>query len=163
AALTALLQPSGNLHVGDPLPVIAAAGRDISGLVLNIPKPAEILAGRDITALTVQGKNLAVSDLTLIEAGRDLQNPLPGSLLSVGGPGEFAVLAGRAIDLGFSAGIQTTGTLLNPNLPVTGGASLTVMAGLGSKGADYAAFLDKIVEMSADDRARLVSFVATQS
>jgi filamentous hemagglutinin len=156
------LLDQGDIHSSDPNPAVVVAGQDISALVLNVPKPAEIIAGRDITDLSLRTQNLNSSDLTLISAGRDYTDDNSSPLVSVGGPGRLALLAGRNVDLGVSGGIVTTGNLNNANLPTANGADLTVMAGLGQS-PDLAGFLQKIVVPSASDQALLVSSVESLS
>ncbi|MDB6011885.1 MAG: hemagglutinin-related protein [Gammaproteobacteria bacterium] len=151
---------SGDIHVVDPAPAVIAAGRDISGLDLSVPKATDIIAGRDIVDLTFTGQNLNPNDVTLISAGRDYRDSSgnAGPEVLVGGPGSVDLLAGRNIDLGLSAGVLTTGNLDNANLPTSQGANLTLMAGLGT-GPDYAAFLSDVVAPDAGNQAELVSFV----
>jgi hypothetical protein len=81
--------------------------------------------------------------------------------VSVGGPGELDVLAGRNVSLGFSQiGIVTTGNLLNANLPTAQGADLTIATGLGSS-PDIAGFLTKIIAPSRAYQTTLISYVET--
>ena len=76
----------------------------------------------------------------------------------MGGPGKLDLLAGRDVNLGLSAGIDTTGNLFNPNLPTATGADVTVMAGLG-QGADYGTFLQKIVAPDPYNQGQLIAYV----
>jgi hypothetical protein len=152
-------------HAGDPQPVLFTAGRDIDKLVTALPKPSRIEAGRDIVNLTFTGQNLQPGDLTLLSAGRDFIDPIgengaPQVLL--GGPGRLDVLAGRNVNLGLSSGIETLGNLSNPNLNISSGADLSVLAGLGQN-PDYAAFLQKIIEPSPDYQQMLVNYVEAQT
>jgi hypothetical protein len=68
--------------------------------------------------------------------------------IEIGGPGNLLIESGRNVDLGSSAGIQTFGNLLNPNLPKNEGASITIETGLGStlNAFDYAAFAAQYVD-----------------
>lgn len=153
----------GDIHASDPTAAAVVAGRDITG-ALAVPKQTDIIAGRDMVNLSFQGQNLNSSDLTLISAGRDYVDlgTSNTSLVQVGGPGRALLLAGRNVDLGTSLGIDTTGNLLNSNLPTSRGADLTVMAGLGQT-PDYTDFLTKVVEPSTVDQAALIDYVEQAS
>jgi hypothetical protein len=94
-------------------------------------------------------------------AGRDFlfTASAPNASASVGGPGQFDVLAGRNVSLGFSiSGITTTGNLLNANLPTAQGADLTIATGLGST-PDFSGFLSKIIAPSTTYQTALISYV----
>jgi filamentous hemagglutinin family protein len=160
---------NADLHANDSRPASIVAGRDIDSLNIVIPKAADVVAGRDIINLQYVGQNLSGTDLTLISAGRDfvdapqlatsgLVNTNVASVVSLGGPGQLDILAGRNIDLGFGVGVTTDGSLRNPNLPTANGAGITMLAGLG-QGADYAGFLTKIIEPSSSYQQQLVSYV----
>jgi hypothetical protein len=160
---------SGDLHVDDATPASIVAGRDIVSMVVSIPKSAQMIAGRDIVNLQYNGQNLNSNDLTLISAGRDfIQTPTytntgvintnVSGIVSLGGPGQLDMLAGRNLDLGFSLGVVTDGNLRNPNLPTSTGASITMIAGLGQK-MDDTGFLQKVIEPSSTYQQQLVSYV----
>jgi filamentous hemagglutinin len=148
-------------HRLDASPAIVAAGRDITNLILSVPKAADIIAGRDIQDLTFSGQNLNPTDVTLISAGRDYRDTLDqlgiGPLVSVGGPGQLDLLANRDVNLGFSSGVRTTGNLLNPNLGAAG-ADVTIMAGLGQS-PDYSALLSDLVAKNPAYETQLISYV----
>jgi filamentous hemagglutinin len=151
----------GDIHVGDSMPALVTAGGSIENLALSLPKAARIVAGKDITDLTYFGENLDVNDQTVIIAARDItySNTYNRSAISVGGPGQLDVLAGRDFSLGFaSGGVVTTGNLLNPNLPSAQGSDLTIATGLGST-PDFADFLAKIIAPSHAYQAELVNYV----
>jgi filamentous hemagglutinin len=160
---------NGDLHQGDSTPASIVAGRDINSLTLSIPKAADIVAGRDIVNLIYAGQNLNPNDVTLICAGRDFIDPVPidqttglvtnsPATVNVGGVGQLDVLAGRNINLGVSGGVTTSGNLLNGNLPGGGGASITMLAGLGQQ-PDDSGFLSSIIETSATYQQELVQYV----
>jgi filamentous hemagglutinin family protein len=151
----------GNIHTGDPNPAIVVAGGDINDLALSIPKAAQVIAGQDIVDLTYTGQNLSASDQTLIMAARDITytSGYGANAISVGGPGELDLLAGRNVTFGFSQGVVTTGNLLNANLPSAQGADLTIATGLGTT-PDIAGFLTAIVEPSPTYVSQLESYVA---
>jgi filamentous hemagglutinin family protein len=151
---------NGNIHVADSAPALLTAGGSISNLKLSIPKAAQVVAGQDITDLTYQGQNLSPTDQTLLMAGRDFVfTPTGSASASVGGPGQFDVLAGRNVSLGLSFdGITTTGNLQNANLPTAQGADLTIATGLGTT-PDFAGFLTKIIAPSTTYQNALISYV----
>jgi filamentous hemagglutinin len=151
---------NGNIHIADTAPALITAGGDISQLTLSIPKAAQVVAGQDITDLRYQGENLNPTDQTLLMAGRDFVFTSAGTAsASVGGPGQFDVLAGRNVSLGVSlGGITTTGNLQNANLPTAQGADLTIATGLGTT-PDSAGFLTKIIAPSTTYQAALIGYV----
>jgi filamentous hemagglutinin len=159
-------QFGGDLHGSDTSPALVTASGSIEELTLSIPKAAQVVAGQDIVDLTYTGQNLNASDQTVIAAGRDVtyseglngMAAYGGSGISVGGPGTLDILAGRNVSLGFSQGVQTTGNLLNANLPTAQGAGLTIATGLGNK-PDFADFLTKIIVPSTAYQAQLISYV----
>jgi hypothetical protein len=135
----------------DPIRIVALTG-DIAGEhptdALVAPKAVILEAGRDIVDAGVRTQNLVASDVTRIEAGRDVrfstESDPSGNLevndsgFVVGGPGRVELIAGRSIDLGNSTGVLTRGNFNNPYLP-EGGASLYVQATTAT--TDYAALL----------------------
>jgi len=150
----------GAVHVGDPLPAVVTAGRDIVDVNLSIPKAAQIVAGRDIINLAYAGQNTAASDDTLIAAGRDLvYSGSNAAGIQLGGPGSLDVLTGRNLNLGFGQGIVTVGDLVNANLPTSMGANVNLRVGYGTQGADLAGFLAKIIAPSAVYQTQLVDYV----
>jgi hypothetical protein len=151
-------------HSADSQPALITAGRDINDLELSVPKPARILAGQDISNLTYFGQNLSTSSLTLVSAGRDFVDGLnqTGATVEVGGPGQVDILAGRNVDLGFSAGLTTIGNLDNPNLNTSVGSSLTVLAGLGQS-PDFTDFLKNVIAPSTTYQQELVNYVQAQT
>ncbi|MEQ1801397.1 MAG: filamentous hemagglutinin family protein [Gammaproteobacteria bacterium] len=148
--LAAVSLPSdAAIHTGDDLPalLIAAAG-DILGGAWQFAKHFRAIAGGDIRDLSISGQNTSAAQISLIQAGRDIDlnardNPRnsSGNRIELGGPGRLQVLAGRNVSLGFSRGITTIGNTANPQLPA-GGAALDVWTGLGGE-PDYAAFNTK--------------------
>ena len=142
------------VHTGDTEPVrIYAVGGDVSGAAnkfnLKLPKQALIRAGRDIANLGVSTQHVANSNVSVLQAGRDLrfdsqEGRSPTALIWVNGPGRLEVTAGRHIDLGTSAGISSRGNIDNPALPA-GGADIHVAAGVGANGIDYAGAIDRLV------------------
>jgi filamentous hemagglutinin family protein len=154
-------------HVGDPLPVRIAAGRDISSLFLGSPKQVLITAGRDVSDLTLSVEHTGGSDTSLVAAGRDFGYSQVGiGGINVFGPGTFELIAGRNVDFGFASGVSSWGNLKNPALPATSGADLIVMAGAGAASDGEAIapataqdFINKIVAPSADYQKQLTTQV----
>jgi hypothetical protein len=141
--LSAVALPLQPLHQSDTQPIsLVANGGNIDPGSLTFPKAANVIASGNITDLNFSGKNLNPSDVTLIEAGGDINystptQPITNALLlnslgiDVGGPGHLEVLAGGSINLGDANGIVTTGSLADSRLP-TAGATMVVGAGLGA-------------------------------
>ena len=148
-----LLKGRSSIHANDGNPVIISAGGNVSGL-MTLPKAAQIEAGQDVLNLGLTVQNLKSADTTSIVAGRDIAyvapanstSSLPG--ISVAGPGQIVLQAGRNVDLGQSDGVVTTGNLSNPLLPEQG-ASVTVLAGVGQGGSATQAFIDKYIDPNA--------------
>lgn len=173
------------LHRNDaePVRIYAQTGSIIGGNTQRfavLPKRAILSAGVDIVNVSLAGQNLRDTDVTRLQAGRDVifqvkRNALDGKIiLSTGfedlimsGPGRVEVIAGRDVDLGGSSGIVTKGNLYNPFLPEQG-ASVLVYAG-ASAPADYAAFTARYIEPRGaatggrDYVPELVSYMRGQS
>jgi filamentous hemagglutinin family protein len=67
------LHDSSILHRADPEPVRLFAGSgDITGLTLFSPKAAEVLAANDLTDVSLYIQNVAVTDISVVSAGRDI-------------------------------------------------------------------------------------------
>ncbi len=142
------------LHADDPEPVrlIADAGNVQSNGLLEFPKFVDISAGNDVQRLQLSAQNVRDSDVSSIQAGRDIRFTsavaIRNEKIEVGGPGQLDVAAGRNIDLGASSGITTIGNLKNPLLADTG-AGVSVVA--GTKGLPgYQSFLDKYFVQTDD-------------
>ncbi len=144
---------SAPVHINDAEPArIYAAGGDISGEVnspsLIVPKAVRVMAGRDITNLTVEGQNLRDSDVSLLQAGRDIQFSTQtfrsqNAKVLIGGPGLVDIVAGHNLDLGSSEGIVTRGGLDNPALTSTG-AAINIAVG-APKGVDYQGAMNRLI------------------
>jgi len=140
------------LHFDDDTSIVIMAGRDIANMFLNVPKKAEISADRDIQKIYYQGQNIHEGDISLINAGRDLIQPLVDlnvpqyiATINQAGRGLLMVRAGGEIDLGNSNGIQSTGSdigngyinasLFNESVPDIfnhyKGAEIAVISGYG--------------------------------
>ena len=129
-------------------------------------KPIQISAALDISNLDLIAQNLGLGDVTSITAGRDLIYPLSrqstGGLaqdtngITVDGPGQLNVAAGRNVDLGTSSGIVSRANLVNTSLPATG-ASISVDA--GTLDPQFAAFINQYVEGADTFDAQLIAYV----
>ena len=147
------------LHYGDLNPITIAAGGSIIGdntaspifSLLTLPKSADIQAGLDIKNLSLTIQNVQSSDSTSLIAGRDIvftPNITTPSASTVGitlsGPGQLILQAGRNVDLGQSSGLQTNGNLSNLYLS-SQGASITVLSGVGQGDTDTQTFINKYI------------------
>jgi len=151
----------GVIHSGDLVPAVLVAGQDITELGLSVPKAAQITAGRDLVDFVLEGQNINPNDLTLVSAGRDIvyqDTCANGCGIEVGGPGRLDLVAGRNVNLAFSSGITTNGNLLNPNLPTSTGADLTVLAGAAA-GPNYSTVITQLISPT-DTAADLKSLAA---
>lgn len=160
------------IHSHDAHPVYIAAGRDLLGLRLSLPKAAEIKAGRDIVDLSLQGQQDGVATTTLIQAGRDvlMTDKADTREIAVGGKGSLQVMAGRDVNLGFSKGMFTTGNLRNGNLPANKGANVIAIAGLtrplgisANSSANAQDFITTIIGTNDILRKKLVDFMVSKT
>jgi filamentous hemagglutinin family protein len=137
-------QPDGVPDLA-PLRIVAASGDvQMRGVLadgqLYSAKPVRVLAGRDLIDVAVQTQHLRDSDLSLLQAGRDVRYTATRDALGrienntrgivVEGPGALQIVAGRDIDFQASQGVLTRGNLDNRFLPA-GGASVSLLAGVG--------------------------------
>lgn len=139
--------------------LVMDAKNGVQSGVLVTNKKTRIRAGRDIVNLRFVGQNLYASDVTLIQAGRDLVWDLGtlNALVEIGGPGTLLVSAGRNIKISASykdtaSGIFSVGNNYNPYLPRGEGADIVVEFGVAD-GVDLEAFLAAYVapDRSVDD------------
>jgi filamentous hemagglutinin len=145
----------------DPVIIVAQNGNidstnPIDSIVLS--KSTKLVAGQDINKLRLVLQNNNSSDVSLIKAGNDVKT----AKVSLAGPGELLVQAGRNVDLVDPnvTTITTTGnagnndiTLQDPSrgllaransaLPKEG-ASITLQAGLGG-GANVQGYIDRYI------------------
>ncbi|MFM8443413.1 MAG: filamentous hemagglutinin family protein, partial [Methylococcus sp.] len=142
------------VHQGDPGRALLYAGADFKAndpLLFTLPKPVDVQAGLNLSdvSFNIQHSDYAVSS---IQAGRDIVYKSPrnefggllniNSQISLSGPGQLWISAGRDVDLGTSLGIMTLGNTANPAL-AREGASVTILAGLASEGAKFGEFAKK--------------------
>ncbi|WP_225769176.1 filamentous haemagglutinin family protein [Inquilinus sp. Marseille-Q2685] len=155
-------------HIGDrdPVRIYAAegdvrteptfAGGSPGTASITLPKSLEMRAGGDIRDLALALTNTNVDDVTLIQAGGDIDFASPngggletgstGAGITLGGPGSLVVSAGGSIYLGTGRGIVTDGNLRSQALPDRG-ADITVLAGLGgNQQPDRAGFLTRYLD-----------------
>ncbi|WP_347989120.1 filamentous haemagglutinin family protein [Methylomonas sp. AM2-LC] len=126
---------------------------------INLPTSANIIAGGNINDFTVALQNQSANDVSLIQASNSInfdtsydnngfqtqKSPSPG--ITIAGPGELQVLAGKNINLGNSQGIDSIGNIYNPALSAAG-ATIDVFAGVSGQ-IDYAGFIKAYENQSA--------------
>lgn len=158
---TAALVVRGGLDRSGTPPVRLAAGGSIdlsqgsraAQVVLVFPKAAEISAGGDILNLSYIGQNNSARDVTSIVAGGSFVEGLgaASNRITLGGPGELAIRAGRQLDLGDSQGVETVGNLYAPALP-SNGAAITLAAGQAGT-LDVATFVSRYLTAGSSTRS----------
>lgn len=123
---------------------------DKAVVALDSSKAVEVRAGGDVGDFNLRIQHANATDRSVVQAGQDIfftpganRTELAG--IRVGGLGQLEVAAGRNVNLGTSGGILSRGDLDNNNLPA-GGASIHVMAGVGTNGLDAAATLQRLAE-----------------
>ncbi len=146
----------------DPVVIVAQNGsvdRNTANDFIVLAKATKLVAGQDINKLKVLIQNNNTTDISLIKAGNDVKT----ANVSVAGPGELLVQAGRNIDLvdPFVTTITTTGNSGNNDIALQdlsrggalaranpalskNGASITMQAGLG-KGANVQGYIDRYI------------------
>ena len=157
--------PQAALHANDTALVDIHAEGTVRNGSLRLAKPARLSAGLDWIDMSLFGLNLTGGDTTAVTVSRDLVQSLSSSQITVAGPGQLAVTAGRDIDLGASRGITTTGNVSAPTLP-PGGASVRLVA--AAEGTlDLASFAQTYLDSGSaganpragSHRAQLLAFV----
>ncbi|GGF18423.1 hypothetical protein GCM10011611_25420 [Aliidongia dinghuensis] len=152
-------QPSNIVQPDDPRTDHVYALGSLDYVTLATAKRAEVRAGLDILSPVFEIQNNHSTDVSLVQAGRDIVSCGPltssgaclGFNIRVAGPGALEVEAGRDITIEAlvlsgslvpteSEGISSIGNLDNALLPATG-ASISVGVGLGKKGPDIADFI----------------------
>ena len=158
----------------DPNPVRIAAdtGSIIfspTGLsILSLPKSFDISAGQDIDQLGLRAQNVSATDVSSIVAGRDItyalvrsntgqvvQNPRD---ITIAGPGDVELIAGRNINLETSQGITTDGNVTNPALP-RAGATVTLAAGEQGGAPDFNGFITKYLADESTYTPLLIAYM----
>lgn len=122
-----------------PVRIVAEQGDVSYEALIGLTQGLRMMAGRDIVAeskdtiINVQHQDR--TEVSLIQAGRDLKFATgPAGVgsggITLGGPGELIVVAGRNIDLANSYGLETVGNLRNSSLKNKGSANITVLTGV---------------------------------
>jgi filamentous hemagglutinin family protein len=157
--------PTGDLHGDGQAPSMILAGTDIIGLTMgqvttlgssnsgattfdySAAMPFDVAAGQDIVASGTPAApsvflNLSPDDVTSVTAGRDILE----SSFDIAGPGTLLVQAGRNVYQADQGVLESVGPLfdISPDNR-DGGAGITVIAGTGAAGPDYAAFANLYV------------------
>ena len=163
------------LHVNNSEPVrIVAINGDVGFApttgrsTFYSAKPVRARAGRDIIDFSIEVQNTSSDSATVLTAGRDIifQSRRDGegrllrndSEITVNGPGLVQLRAGRDIDLQTSAGVTTTGDVTNGFLP-DGGATISLIAGLGDLEPQFEAFVERYVANSDAYDGELIDYV----
>ena len=130
-------------------PVWMIAGRDIvasgtdTGTSTDVPTTNGLNFGASGASVTSTG-NLFLHrdalDVSRVSAGRDILY----SSFQVAGPGALEVSAGRNVLMADRASITSLGAVMPGDRRL--GASIAVQAGVGSKGPDYAGFLERYLD-----------------
>ena len=156
----------------NPVTLVAASGDITVPNLLGTSgvwsgKSVMISAGQDVVDLNLAAQNLTPGDVTSVSAGRDVIYPQTrsggGTIdadandIELAGPGQLQVTAGRNVNLGTSNGITTVGNAQNTALP-SGGAGVSVEAGIGYAAPTYAAFIQQYLTGSSQFDPQLVAY-----
>lgn len=93
-------------------------------------RPVRLVAGGDVLLGPLQIQHSTATELSLLQAGRDVRVGSVVGGVRLAGPGDLLVSAGRDIDLGRGTGIVSVGNLDNTRLLPSGGANITMLAGV---------------------------------
>jgi hypothetical protein len=100
---------SGLLHLEDTVPAILDVSGTVTGILLQVPKPALVNVGGEMVDSGCRAQNLRPEDVTSVSVSGGIRmafSRLPE--LSVSGPGKFKITA-ASMDLGLSGGIRSLG------------------------------------------------------
>ncbi len=160
-------------HVNDQQQSLIIANRDIQGInqfFIQSPEQTNVVAGRDIKNVSFTLQNNRESDISLIEAGRDIiypnvrdasGNPTENiNRIEIFGPGRLDVIAGRDVNLGGSEGITSLGNIYSRGLSDKG-ADITVMTGI-SQQPDYSGFIEKYLVDDVGFNDELIKFITSE-
>jgi hypothetical protein len=151
--------PASNLHAGDTDPIrlyavtgdiidaslgaVAANTRGgITVITYIAAKAADVRAARDIvnfgsSSSTAVIMNNNADDVSVISAGRDVID----AVVDIAGPGNLIVSAGRNLYQSNTGNILSVGPIFDVTAQNSNsGAGITLLAGVGAAGPDYAAF-----------------------
>ncbi|VFR25120.1 Filamentous haemagglutinin family outer membrane protein associated with VreARI signalling system [plant metagenome] len=102
--------------------------------------PVSVRAGRDILAFKGGALHNNTTDVSLIQAGRDILH----ADFTVAGPGTVVLQAARQFRQDDVASVRSLGGLVRGD--TRPGASIAVLAGVGAAGPDYAGFLARYLD-----------------
>ncbi len=120
----------------DPNPIYGASRTVFT--YSDVAAPVHVRAGRDILLSDIGGLNNTATDISIVEAGRDIVH----TPIRIAGPGDLEVSAGRQIRQEDKASITTTGGLVQGD--TRPGASISVTA--GNEQLDFAALRDRYLD-----------------
>lgn len=115
----------------DPVRLIAETG-DVT-VRAEVGDAVRIIAGQDVNLQGLLDQQQDGNELTLVQAGRDLN--VIGTT-RVRGPGDALFVAGRDVNVTAADGVETNGNRENGALP-EGSATLTVLAGVQPGASDF--------------------------
>ncbi|MFT3858872.1 MAG: filamentous hemagglutinin family protein [Aquabacterium sp.] len=163
--------PGSTLHADDRTPVRLWAQGDLAmdQARIEVPKPLELEAEGDIVSPQLVLQHLRDTDRSLVRAGGDIEGRIyPAqkredryddgtTMITVQGPGELRVEAGKSLNLNTSGGINALGNAVNEALPDQS-ARISILAG-GKRAVDLAAFRQLYLAQDAAAQAELIAHV----
>lgn len=130
------LQKSFELGSREPVRLLS----ETASVSLNqalVSNPVRVVAAKDITAGSVVLQHQSDQELSLIQAGRDVNLITSDAGLKTHGPGDVVVAAGRHLNVLAVPGVTALGNRENDLLP-EGSANLTLLAGVDlASGQNY--------------------------
>jgi filamentous hemagglutinin family protein len=151
----------------DPVRLVSQDGNiELAGSSGFVARPLRLVAGEDISIdlameLQHQQQDGRASELTLLQAGRDVFFSQAGTL-RLGGPGDLLIVASRDVDFGGGPGVVTVGNQDNPRGLASGGAGITVVAGVTLGSLDYAQALQQQFHLVGGGLAHFPAELAVQ-
>lgn len=145
------------VHLASTDGAVNVAGKLVSARPVRIVAETDVTLGGEMrvqhqtTQLTSDGTQRVGSELSSIEAGRDVRLGSNGSI-RMAGPGDLMVVAGRDIDFGRGPGIVSVGNQDNTRVLPSGGANITLLAGVDLGSGDYVKAVAAGFQLRGGDR-----------
>ncbi|MDO9002215.1 MAG: filamentous hemagglutinin family protein [Aquabacterium sp.] len=130
------LQKAFELGSREPVRLLSETG-SVSLNEALVSNPVRVVAAKDITAGSVVLQHQSDQELSLIQAGRDVNLITSATGLKTHGPGDVVAAAGRHLNVLAVPGVTALGNRENDLLP-EGSANLTLLAGVDlASGQNY--------------------------
>jgi len=126
--ISVFLQKSLEAGSREPVRLVSETG-SVSLNEALVSNPVRIKAAKDVTAGSLVVQHQSDRELSLVQAGRDINFITSTEGVKTHGPGEVVIAAGRNLNVLTGPGVTALGNRENDLLP-TGSANLTLLAGV---------------------------------